>query len=493
MLEDQPVEQSVAGSVAATGAETIDLANAAISPRGSVSSSFAEPMEKCLSSAMVFARGGVREKLANDALGYMIAHDDLPLSTPEKDGFKTFVKALQPLYEPPSESTVAMGLEAKYEELRAHYGRIIQEADHLNLTADFWTHESTMRSYLGLIVHFREGNKLVNVEIGVKYVPERKTSMNLRVAMRELCDEWNIDYKKVRAVVTDGGQYIKAAVREEFGADKHISCVAHLLNQVGQAAIGLAVSKAPSELEAHEFVVVPENEQDAEALLEDVPDADDADDDGTPLVNLRPLLTKVKRIVRFFRTSDVASRTLMELQLQDGKQEPDALKLIQEVRTRWNSCYYMLERFLQLSEPVSRVLLHLLRERGATRRKPPNLISGDQLDVLGEVKDLLKPLEEATLMVSKGRSVTLGDVIPMVYGLKQGIRNFQPSHPVAFNLQQKLLSEVNARFSGIEYTRPYAAATILDPRYKKYVFEDPQAVAMIVQHLTVKDANQNLV
>ncbi|XP_049524044.1 zinc finger BED domain-containing protein 4-like [Dermacentor silvarum] len=249
------------------------------------------------------------------------------------------------------------------------------------------------------------------------------------------------------------------------------------------------MSKAPSELEAREVLVVPENEEDA-AVLEDVPDAYAPDDDGSPLVDLRPLLMKVKRIVRFFRTSDVASRLLVEMQLQDGKQEHDAIKLIQEVRTRWNSCYYLLERFLKLSEPVSRVLLQLQRERGATRRKPPNLISGDQFDVLSEVKDLLKPLEEATLMVSKGRSVTLNDVIPMVYGLKQGIHSFQPSHPVTLNLQQKLLSEVNTRFSGIEYLRPYAAATILDPRYKKYVFEHPQAVAMIVRYLSGKVAEK---
>ncbi|KAH7948925.1 hypothetical protein HPB49_003563 [Dermacentor silvarum] len=489
---NQPVqaEESAAGSAATTGSATRKPANAATSPRGSVPSSFVGPMEKCLSSASVFARGGVREKHATDALVYMITHDDLSLSTTEKDGFKMFVKALQPLYKPPTEPTVTKSLEAKYEDLGAHYGRRIQAADHLNLTADLWTHESTMRSYLGLTVHFRERTELVNVETGVKHMPERKTSLNIRVAMRELCDEWNIDHKKVRAVITDGGQNIKAAVREEFGADKHISCVAHRLNQVGQAAIGLAMSKAPSELEAREVLVVPENEEDA-AVLEDVPDAYAPDDDGSPLVDLRPLLMKVKRIVRFFRTSDVASRLLVEMQLQDGKQEHDAIKLIQEVRTRWNSCYYLLERFLKLSEPVSRVLLQLQRERGATRRKPPNLISGDQFDVLSEVKDLLKPLEEATLMVSKGRSVTLNDVIPMVYGLKQGIHSFQPSHPVTLNLQQKLLSEVNTRFSGIEYLRPYAAATILDPRYKKYVFEHPQAVAMIVRYLSGKVAEKS--
>ncbi|KAH7973976.1 hypothetical protein HPB49_008082 [Dermacentor silvarum] len=87
----------------------------------------------------------------------MIAHDDLPLSTTEKGGFKTFVKALQPLYNPPTEPTATKSLEAKYEELTAHYGRRIQAADHLNLTADLCTHGSTMWPYLGLTICFREG------------------------------------------------------------------------------------------------------------------------------------------------------------------------------------------------------------------------------------------------------------------------------------------------------------------------------------------------
>ncbi|KAH6935760.1 hypothetical protein HPB50_009439 [Hyalomma asiaticum] len=120
------------------------------------------------------------------------------------------------------------------------------------------------------------------------------------------------------------------------------------------------------------------------------------------------------------------------------------------------------------------------RQRGTTRRKPPDLISGDQLDILAEARDLLKPLEEATLTLSKGRSVTLSDVIPLVYGLKQGIQSFEPHHSDTFDLQQKLPSEIDKRFSRIEYLRPYAAAMILDPRYKNCDFEHPHTVAIII-------------
>ncbi|KAK3933175.1 Zinc finger BED domain-containing protein 6 [Frankliniella fusca] len=430
----------------------------------SPSSSFEGPMDKCLSSALGYSRGGVRDKKATDALCYMIAHDDLPLRTPEKDGFQTFSKALQPLWKPPTEPTVTKRLEEKYDSLRESFGRRIASTDHLSLTVDVLCHEETMRSYLGLTVHFREGTGIVDVETGIKYMPEKKTSENLRAAMRELCDEWHIEKEKVRAVVSDGGANIKAAVRDEFGSDRHIACAAHLLNSVGQAAIGLDVSKPPSEQERADILIIPENEEEAEQLLEDVPeDADSEDNGGAAVLSLRPLLMKVKRIVRFFRTSDVASRMLIDFQVQAGKKEHEALKLIQEVRTRWNSCYYMLERFLLLADPVSRILLQLQRERGATKRKPPNLIPGDQLEILTEVRDLLKPLEEATLLVCKGNAVTLSDVIPMVYGLKKSIGAFLPTHPVTYNLQQKTLAEVNKRFSGIEYLRPYAAATMLDP------------------------------
>ncbi|KAH7964203.1 hypothetical protein HPB51_027559 [Rhipicephalus microplus] len=256
---NQPLqgEKCAAASAAATGASTRELSNpaATTSSRASASSSFDGPTGKCLANAVAFARGGVREKHATDALGYMIAHDDLPLSTPEKDGFKTFVKALQPLHKPPTKPAITKSLEAKYEELRAHFDRRIQAADHLSITADVWTHANTMRSYLGLAVHFREGKFLFLILMNMPF-------------------------------------------------------------------------------------------------------------------------------------------------------------------------------------------LFAMKERGATRLKLPDLIAGDQLGVLAEVRDLLKLLEEATLMVSKGHSVTLSDVIPMVYGLKQGIQCFEFSHQVTFDLQQSFLKKL---------------------------------------------------
>ena len=79
----------------------------------------------------------------------------MPLSTPERKGFRAFCKVLQPLYKPPCEVTTTKRLEEKYHFLRDKVGAMLSQAQDICLTTDIWTHKSTMRSYLGLTAHFR--------------------------------------------------------------------------------------------------------------------------------------------------------------------------------------------------------------------------------------------------------------------------------------------------------------------------------------------------
>ena len=64
---------------------------------------------------------------------------------------------------------------------------------------------------------------------------------------------------------------------------------------------------------------------------------------------------KVKNIVTPFHCSVKSTDHLEELQVKEGKV---TRRLIQEVETRWNSTYYMLQRYLELEEckPVTTVL-----------------------------------------------------------------------------------------------------------------------------------------
>lgn len=79
----------------------------------------------------------------------------------------------------------------------------------------------------------------------------------------------------------------------------------------------------------------------------------------------------MKKIVIFFKHSEVATFELMKIQMEGANEkENKALKLIQECCTRWNSAYEMVERFLQLSDFVARVIMKVQREKSSRKNLP---------------------------------------------------------------------------------------------------------------------------
>lgn len=94
---------------------------------------------------------------------YMMMKDGLPLDTPEKKGFRLFVRTLQPLYKAPSEPTLTKLLEEKYDVLREDVGKLMSEAKHITLTCDIWTQKGTMKGFLGLTAHFCIGRSYNHV------------------------------------------------------------------------------------------------------------------------------------------------------------------------------------------------------------------------------------------------------------------------------------------------------------------------------------------
>ena len=66
----------------------------------------------------------------------------------------------------------------------------------------------------------------------------------------------------------------------------------------------------------------------------------------TPLTpELEKLCTRARRIVQLFKSSSIAKDKLAKIQVQMGRPQ---LKLIQEVKTHWNSTFAMLQRLFDL-------------------------------------------------------------------------------------------------------------------------------------------------
>jgi len=119
------------------------------------------------------------------------------------------------------------------------------------------------------------------------------------------------------------------------------------------------------------------------------------------------LLDKVKTIITYFRKSTSANKKFNVYQTSNGAKEPK--KLLQDVSTRWNSTFYMLERFVELETSIRGTL-------GLLDNSPKGLTS-DEWRVIKELIHILRPFEEATKAVSGGNYMTASIVIVIAQGL----------------------------------------------------------------------------
>lgn len=172
-------------------------------------------------------------------------------------------------------------------------------------------------SYLTITVHFLNQTKLKTFVLCTKKLESSHTGMYLCEKISEELNNWNI-YEKVIAIITDGGANIKSAVR--IMNLPHLPCIAHKLNLIVQQSLQLT-----------------------EIINENVATLEHEDDDDD---SLKKILKTCRNIVGFFKRNEVGNRLLAEKQKQLGSKT--ILKLKQDVHTRWNSTYFMLERLIIL-------------------------------------------------------------------------------------------------------------------------------------------------
>ena len=149
-------------------------------------------------------------------------------------------------------------------------------------------------------------------------------------------------------------------------------------------------------------------------------------------------------------------------------------KPIQHVETRWNSVFYMLERYLEQQEAIHTTLCIL-------DRNDLN-IPADKTSLLEDTVTMLRQFEQVTREVSGEKYVSASKIIPISKGLQQVVCATSSS------LSEAPVVQMRSRFLGMEENIIIAAATLLDPRFKKLAFGDLSAAERATSRI-VSEAN----
>ncbi|KAL1264164.1 hypothetical protein QQF64_004519 [Cirrhinus molitorella] len=140
------------------------------------------------------------------------------------------------------------------------------------------------------------------------------------------------------------------------------------------------------------------------------------------------------------------------------------LKLIQEVDTRWNSTHDMLQRFIDLREPVGAALASL-----SSDIMP---LSSANFDTISESLEVLAPFAYATEELSAEKRVSTSEIIPIIRMIQHKVaeKTALARNAFASSLGTALQKYINKRCSNAEAIRVLALATLLDPRFKTLGF-----------------------
>ncbi|XP_049425257.1 E3 SUMO-protein ligase ZBED1-like [Epinephelus fuscoguttatus] len=350
----------------------------------------------------------------------MIVKDLQPVSMVEDQGFRHFMKVVDPRYQIPSRKSLMTGEIPKlYEQVKKTLKDSIQSAGSLVLTSDMWTARTT-EAYLTVTGHFIDKDwQMQSCNLATYHVAVQHTADNICELLTKITDEWSISCK-IHAVVTDNGANMVSAVRKTCW--KHIPCFSHTLNLIVKDSI-----KADTSLES--------------------------------------ILEKCGAIVRFFHHSTKATDKLKEVQSQLRFPQH---RLIQAVDTRWNSVLYMLERLHEQQQAVTTALCLLGRTTLC--------LNEGEWSHISQAIEALRPFEEATKEVSAEHYVTISKVIPLVSLLQRATSS---AGQRGNSLASQLSAQCRRRFQNIEHNHTLAASTFLDIRFKNIVFCDTGNVEMI--------------
>uniref|UniRef100_A0A8C7CZS2 HAT C-terminal dimerisation domain-containing protein n=1 Tax=Oncorhynchus kisutch TaxID=8019 RepID=A0A8C7CZS2_ONCKI len=375
-----------------------------------------------------------RQEDLDDALVNMLVKDTQPFSVVEEEGFTAFVQKLDPSYNLPNKQALKKMVGSRCEFINDNVVSQMVISDFVSLTSDMWT-SIDKHSYISVTGHLvAENAKLSTFLLGISKLPENHKVIHIEEAKNQLVASWGL-HSRVAALVTENSENMVATV-QKLGI-LQLPSFAHVLNLVIKRSM--------------------------EASLE-----------------LQDIRSQARAIVSFFKSNQNAEMRLAEVQGQLGRPEQ---KLIQEVDSRWNSSFSMLERVFDQRESVAAALSTL-----DTDIIP---LGSADYEVIHQCLGVLGSFNQATAELASEKRVSASKVIPLVRMLKITLENKHGAiiHSTATQLASNLQRELQTSCSMVETEPILGLSALLDPRFKMLAFGNQGYAQEAVKLLTSECAS----
>ena len=180
---------------------------------------------------------------------------------------------------------------------------------------------------------------------------------------------------------------------------------------------------------------------------------------------------RVKRLVSHFHYSTQSSNLLMAKQalLKLPKR-----KLIQDVDTRWNSTFDMIQSVLEQQLPISAVLME-----GPSKLKDMSLES-KQIGLLESLVEVLMPLKEIAIQLSGSSYCTISIIAPTMHQLIHRHYQEDPNDTkFVADVKKAICKDLRSRYQEATVNQFLLISSVCDPRFCGISFIAPERKCQI--------------
>ena len=376
--------------------------------------------------------GHPRWKKLTESVCYFIAKDMLPFDTVNSPGFQRLVNTFEPRYQPPDRKTISKHYMVNlYEQEKSRVQQQLNSAEWYAITTDMWTSRAK-HAYCAVTVHFIVDFKLQSFLISVHEFPDSHAAENIVQEIRDALSEWNLSITRIVAATTDNGANITAGI-SLLGVTQ-LPCFSHTLQ--------LAVEQA------------------------------------LKLPDISKLTARCKRLVAHFNRSAKSYALLRQKQIALGHEQH---ALVNDVVTRWNSCYYMVARVMEQQQPLCATLLELKK--------------GDLMPTDSEFANMelfvktMKPIVDITEALGAQKYVTISMLGPLLYKLlNRTLKNCDIDCRLVKMMKLKMKENLHGHYTDTVLDLLNKAA-YLDPRFKSLTFLTDSKKLRVEDHIIAEAAD----